>query len=83
MDRLLKEELEILLKEGLDALSKEELRELRRQIIANLPIKQQYALLSGEGRMPQEEYDKFVYTQLQLYKQERAQKCQQVAQVPG
>ena len=76
METLLKEEMEILLKEGLDSLSEEELRELRKQIIVNMPMKQQYALLSGEGHMPQEEYDKFVYSQLQLYKQKRAQETQ-------
>ena len=60
------------LEEELEVLSKEERKELRRRIIASLPIKEQYALLAGEGRMPQEEYDKFVYTQLQLYKQDQS-----------
>jgi len=91
MEKLLKEELEILSKEGLKALSHEELRELRQRIIAALPREWQMAMLSGreEDRIPQEEYDKFVSVQLELYKQDREQKKQQVtvqdsvAQVAG
>ena len=79
MNALLKEELEILSKEGLDTLSQEELRELRRRIIAALPKEHIIARMSGTEGMPQEEYDKFVHTQLLLYKQEQAQKKQQTA----
>ena len=78
MEELLKEELEILLKAGLEELSEEELRELRRRIILAMPKKHQFALLSGnrEEGLPQEEYDKFVYSVLQLYKQEKVQERQ-------
>ena len=74
-----------LLKEGLDALRKEELLELRKRIMAALPREWQMSLLSGreEDRIPQEEYDKFVHTQLELYKQEQTQKRQQAAQAAG
>ena len=71
MDSLLKEELEILSREGLDTLSKEELKELRRRIIAAMPREHIIARMSGLEGMPREEYDKFVHTQLELYKQER------------
>ena len=65
-------------------LPKEELLELRRRIKAALPRKWQMAMLSGreEDRIPQEEYDKFVLSQLELYKQEQIQKKQQTAQEP-
>jgi len=72
------------LQEELDALSKEELRGLRRRIKAALPREWQMAMLSGreEDRIPQEEYDKFVSTQLQLYKKERAAQ-ESMAQATG
>jgi len=72
MEALLKEELEVLSKEGLDALSKEELKELRKRIMTALPREHIIARMSGTEGMPQEEYDKFVHTQLKLYKQEKA-----------
>jgi hypothetical protein len=55
------------------ALPKAELLELRRRIKAALPREWQMALLSGreEDRIPQEEYDRFVSKQLELYKKER------------
>jgi len=84
MEALLKKELEILSREGLADLSKEELKELRMRITAALPKKHQLALLSGnkEEGMSQEEYDRFVSIQLQLYKQDRIQKSQQAVQEP-
>jgi len=66
------------LQEELDALTKEELIELRGRIIASMPKEQIIARMSGTEGMPQEEYDKFVYTQLQLYKQDMAKKTQPV-----
>ena len=59
------------LQKELDALSKEELIELRKRIRAAMPKEQIIARMSGTEGMPQEEYDKFVHTQLELYKQER------------
>ena len=67
------------LQEELDALSKEELIELRKRIRTAMPKEQIIARMSGTEGMPQEECDKFVYTQLQLYKQERTKKTQPVA----
>ena len=64
------------LQKELDALSKEELVELRKRIRASMPKEQIIARMSGSEGMPQDEYDKFVYSQLELYKQERAQKQQ-------
>jgi hypothetical protein len=69
------------LREEIAALPKEELLELRRRIKAALPREWQMAMLSGreEDRIPQEEYDKFVHTQLKLYKAEK----EPAAQIPG
>ena len=79
MKALLKEELEVLSKAGLDALSKEELRELRRRIMTALPEEHVIARMSGTRGMPQEEYDKFVLTQLELYKAELYKATQEPA----
>ena len=67
------------IQEELATLSHEELKELRRRINAALPKEHIIARMSGMEGMPQEEYDKFVYTQLQLYKQDLAKKTQPVA----
>ena len=72
------------IKEEYDALSKEELKEFRRRIVQALPKKQQLALLGDPRveRMSQGEYEQFVYTQFQLYKQEQVLKKQQATQEP-
>ena len=67
------------LQKELDALSKEELIELRKRIRASMPNEQIIARMSGEEGMPQEEYDKFVSVQLELYKQEKAATKEPVA----
>ena len=67
------------LQEELDTLSKEELIELRKRIRASMPKEQIIARMSGTEGMPQEEYDKFVHTQLKLYKQEKAAAKEPVA----
>jgi len=71
--------------EEMAALPKEELLELRRRIVAALPREWQMAMLSGreEDRIPQEEYDKFVSVQLELYKQEKAATKEPAAQAAG
>ena len=62
------------------ALPKEELLELRRRIVAALPREWQMAMLSGreEDRIPQEEYDKFVLAQFELYKASKEPAAQAV-----
>ena len=71
------------LQEELDALSKEELVELRKRIRTAMPKEQIIARMSGTEGMPQEEYDKFVHTQLKLYKQEKAAAKERAAQAAG
>ena len=68
------------LQEALDALSKDELIELRKRLRASMPKEQIIARMNGEEGMPQDEYDRFVYSQLELYKQERALKMQKPAE---